>query len=899
LFTDIEGSTRLWEEDSERMRAALARHDEIVRAAVSGHDGYVFATGGDGFAAAFGRATDAVAGAIDAQLGLHEAELLAVRMALHTGEADERGGDYFGPVVNRAARLMAIAHGGQVLVSPATQEVVGSTVSLVDLGIHRLRDLAEPVQVFQLCHPALPSAFPPLHSLDAYPTNLPAQSTAFIGRHEEMAEVEKALGEARMVTLTGVGGVGKTRLALQTAAEVLPQYGDGAWVVDLAGVADADGIEEAAAAALGIAPQPGRSVRDSVLTFLSNKRLLVVLDNCEHLLDEVAQLVGEVLRRAPQVSVLATSREALRVDGEHVVGVPSLAVPEEAVGLDLLAGSDAVRLFVERARAARAGFGLTSENAAAVVHLCRRLDGIPLAIELASARVRSMAPTEIAARLDQRFRLLTGGSRTAANRHQTLRRAIDWSYDLLAEDERTVLGRLSVCVGGFDLLAAEAIGAGGAIDARDVDDVLGRLVDKSLVGATDLGDTTRYRMLETVREYALERLEATGDMPAVRTNHARHYAAFATDAGAGLKGAEERHWLLRVEEELDNLRAAVTWSLEGDDADAALAIIRALGLQGLRIEPSVSSWAATAVASPGASLHPEFPVALALFGWWRLNEGRMDEAATLLDDAIAALDQRKVPPPVACRVLCPAAGGHSILGRDPGPRARRWLEEARAARDPYEAALALNICSVGQLMDGDPAAATTAEESLAEARRSGSPTAIAYCSFSLANALGNTEVTRATELIDESLRYAAAAENAFAEAMAIGVRSVLASKQGDHLGAARIMLRAAERAHHVGHLDQQAGHVLGLAGDLAALGELEVAAILRGWGETIVIFSERQHSRSFLGDDAFAALMSLPNRIGPEQYPSLTARGAAMSGREILEFAAARMPPAIVADGNG
>ena len=349
------------------------------------------------------------------------------------------------------------------------------------------------------------------------------------------------------------------------------------------------------------------------MSFFSNKRLLIVLDNCEHVLEEVALLVGEALRRGPHLSILATSREALRVDGEQVAAVPSLGLPEESAPLDMLAGADAVRLFVDRARAVRTGFSLSSDNADAAVQLCRRLDGIPLAIELAAARVRSTAPGEIAARLDQRFRLLTGGSRTAANRHQTLRRAIDWSYDLLADDERTLLGRLSVCAGGFDLVAAESIGSGETIDAFEVDDLIGRLVEKSLVNATDAdadaGDTTRYRMLETVREYAIERLEDSGEMAAVRSRHARHYAAFAGEAGAGLKGPNEHSWLVRVETELDNLRAAVTWSVESEDADAALTIISALALQGLHIEPSVSSWAATAASSVGATRHPHYPVA--------------------------------------------------------------------------------------------------------------------------------------------------------------------------------------------------------------------------------------------------------------------------------------------------
>ena len=565
-----------------------------------------------------------------------------------------------------------------------------------------------------------------------------------MGREVQLAEVITSLQTSRVVTLTGVGGVGKTRLALQVAADVLPNYPDGAWLVDLAGAADQTAIEEAAAAALGIAQQLGQSVRETVLSFLSNKRLLIVLDNCEHVLEEGALLVGEALRRGPRISILATSREVLRVDGEQVLAVPSLGLPEESSPFDMLVAADAVRLFVERARGARTGFTLTSDNADAVVQLCRRLDGIPLAIELAAARVRSMAPGEIAARLDQRFRLLTGGLRTAANRHQTLRRAIDWSYDLLADNERTLLGRLSVCAGGFDLAAAESTGSGETIDAFEVDDLIGRLVEKSLVNASDAGDTTRYRMLETVREYAIERLEDSGETAAVRNRHAQHYADFAGEAGAGLKGPDEHDWLVKVETELDNLRAAVTWSLEGEDAEAALNIISALALQGLRIEGSVSSWAAMAVSSVGAARHGHFPVLLAVLGWWRLNEGRSDEATRLLDEALAALDREELPPALACRILSPVVGGAVMLGRDGGLQASRWVEAARAIGDAYETALALNILSVNTGMTGDPKAAAIAAEALTEARQSGSPSAISYCCFSLAGFLGDTEPARAT-----------------------------------------------------------------------------------------------------------------------------------------------------------
>jgi predicted ATPase/class 3 adenylate cyclase len=895
LFSDIEGSTRLWERAPEQMRAAVERHDEILRQAIEACGGYVFATGGDGFAVAFQRGASACEAAIKSQLELATESWLdgaeiRVRMGIHTGEVTERAGDYFGAAVNRAARLMGIAHGGQIVVSRTTQELVGADLQFADLGEHRLRDLAEPERVFQLCHPSLPAVFPPLRSLDAYPTNLPVQSTAFVGRHDEMAQVQKALEEFRLVTLTGVGGVGKTRLALQVAAEVLPLYPDGAWLIDLAGAADTGSIEESAAAVLGTAQQSGKSVRQTLLSFLSNKRLLLLFDNCEHILDEVAHLLDDVLRGAPEVTVLGTSREALRVDGERVMSVPSLDVPGGALTIEALAGTDAVRLFVERARAARAGFVLNSDNAEAVVQLCRRLDGIPLAIELAAARVRSMAPGEIAARLDQRFRLLTGGSRTAANRHQTLRRAIDWSYDLLDQDERSLLGRLSVCAGGFDLAAAESIGSGGAIDALDVDDLLGRLVEKSLVAVIDRGDATRYKMLETVREYALERLETTGELAEVRSLHAGHYGDFAEQAGAGLKGPGERIWLLRVEEELDNLRAAVTWSVESEDAGTALSIIAALALQGLRIEPSVSSWA-DMVVTHDAAQHPDFPVALAVLGWWRQHEGRSAEAKRLLDEALVRLNERLTRPALTCRVMSPICGT-TVEGDDLGLHTSRWLEAARANHDPYEASCALNLLGVSRLIKGDRTGLAKIEEALVEAHKSGSPSAIAYSSFSLALHLGASDIKRALELLDESLRSAAEAENDYAANFVMVTQGALASKQGNHLTAARMALNAAEQFHRQGHLDNEARQLVAVSASLAALGTCESAAVLRGWLETILVgkYLEAMTTTLNLSEDAVHAFLSLPERLGAERYDSLTAVGAAMTERQILEYASSQMP---------
>jgi predicted ATPase/class 3 adenylate cyclase len=501
LFTDIEGSTRLWQLDEQAMRAAVGRHDELLGQLVAVHGGKVFSTMGDGVAAAFGSASSAVAAALAAQDALAADAWpitvpIRVRMGIHTGEAELRDGDYFGSAVNRAARLMAVGHGGQVLCSQATAALVDSEVVMVDLGEHRLRDLDRPMRVFQVGG----GSFAPLRSLDAFRGNLPRQVTSFVGREQEVAAVVEALAEAPVVTLTGVGGVGKTRLALQAAADALPRYRDGAWLVELGSVRDGAQVVDTAIGAFSLTVGPGARTDHALVEFLRNKQLVLVIDNCEHLIAAAAALVSHVIASCPGVAVLVTSREALAVGGERIIAVPSLAGPPPDAGLDTVAASAAVRLFVDRAVAVDAGFALSDANAAAVATVCRRLDGIPLAIELAAARTPTMSPAELVSRLDRRFRVLAGGRRGAVERHQTLRAAIDWSYELLTVDQQLRLARLSVFAGGCTLDAAEAVCAGEPVAADDVLDVLAGLVARSLVIALHDGQVTRYRLLETVRQ---------------------------------------------------------------------------------------------------------------------------------------------------------------------------------------------------------------------------------------------------------------------------------------------------------------------------------------------------------------------------------------------------------------
>ena len=481
LFTDLEGSTRLWEEHPDAMQDALARHDELLRDAIEANGGHVVKFTGDGFHAAFATAHEALRAAVAAQRALTAAEWgttgpLRVRIGVHTGEAQHRDGDYHGTALNRAARLTAVAHGGQIVVSAVTEGLVSDAlpedVQLHDLGEHRLRDLAQPLRVFEVQHPELPQQFPPLRSLDTYPSNLPVQLSSFIGRDDDLTAVARAFDESRVVTVTGVGGVGKTRLAMHAAAHLLPRYPEGAWFCELAPAIDEESMAQIISAALGAIPRPGLTLAASAVEYLRDRALLLVLDNCEHLLVPASRFAEDVLRSCPGVQVLATSREGLGIEGERVVPLRSLSVPDEHAAFTDAAASSAVRLFSERAGAVDPQFVLDLRSLPAVAEICRRLDGMPLAIELAAARVATMSATEIARRLDERFRLLTGGRRTAVERHQTLRATIDWSYSLLDAREQLVFDRLAVFAGSFDADAAVAVTSGGGVEEWDVLDAL-------------------------------------------------------------------------------------------------------------------------------------------------------------------------------------------------------------------------------------------------------------------------------------------------------------------------------------------------------------------------------------------------------------------------------------------
>jgi predicted ATPase/class 3 adenylate cyclase/DNA-binding CsgD family transcriptional regulator len=652
LLADVEGSTRLWETQADVMTAAIARFNQVVCDVVAAHDGVrpVEQGEGDSFVAAFARASDAVAAALE----LQRAPLAPIRLRIgvHTGEVQLRDeGNYAGPTINRTARLRDLGHGGQTLLSGVTEALVVDRLPadawLTDLGTHPLRDLPRPERVVQLCHPDLINEFPPLRvSGTVVSTRLPVQLTSFVGRDAQLTQLRELLAQNRLVTLTGAGGVGKTRLAIQIAAELSDGFTDGVWYVDLAPITDPELVPVTVARALGLPDQPGRATMDSLVRFVRDRQMLVVLDNCEHLLDASAELIVALLSGAARLTFLATSREAIGVAGEVSWRVPSLSLADEAI-----------ELFADRARHARPDFTLTDDNTTTVGEICARLDGVPLAIELAAARVRALSLAEILDSLHDRFRLLTGGARTAVRRQQTLRASVDWSHALLTEPERVLFRRLAVFSGGFDLDAAQAVAGGGEVERFQVLDQLTLLVDKSLVVADDSGARTRYRLLETVRQYALEKLGESGEADAVRARHRDHYTSLAAllDAPAG-SDYEQR--IEQANIEIDNLRAAFGWSRENCDIELALTL--------------------------ASSLQP----------LW-VTRGRIREGLTWFDTALADLDAQQlgVAAAVRARALADRAVLAVLMGAaDSLDQAEQAVAIARDVDDPALLARTLTAC---------------------------------------------------------------------------------------------------------------------------------------------------------------------------------------------------------------
>jgi predicted ATPase/class 3 adenylate cyclase len=901
LFTDIEGSTALLQRAGGDVYArVLSDHHGLIRSALAAHGGTELNTLGDGFFAGFSSPRACVAAALEMQraLGSHGwpgGEQVRVRMGVHAGEAEPTAAGLVGLDVHRAARIAAVAHGGQVLVSQAAAALADGFLppgaGLRDLGWHRLKDLGRPEQIFQLCAAGLPTEFAPLRSLGnpALPNNLPAQLAAFIGRDREIGEVRALVGSARLVTLTGAGGAGKTRLGLQVAAELLEGSGDGVWLVELAAVTDDDAVAAAIAGALGIPAQPGRPALDTLADALGPQDILIVLDNCEHLIGACAKTAEETLRRCPKVHLLATSREPLGIAGETIYRVPSLSLPAAESDLAAAAACDAVALFAARAREQGAPLPVDAQTIPLVVSVCQRLDGMPLAIELAAARLRSMSLADLAGRLDQRFRLLTGGSRTALERQQTLRAAVDWSYSLLTTAEQALLRRLSVFAGSFDLAAAEAVAGSGDIDALEVAGLLGSLVDKSLVVAEPAGTALRYRLLETIRLFAAERLAETGREQAAAAAHCAHYLAIAEAAAPHLAGPQQGSWLGRLDADQANLRRAAEHAA-GEPGGTARVLRFGVALWrywGARSQNKEAAGLLVPVLSrPEAAAHPAlFAEALVVAATYTMFTDMLTslQLAEKADEVADALGDNRLL--ILSRGILCFAYGYAGQPERARPLGAEAVRRARQLGDDMLLSMSLGIYATA--FDA-AASGPLFAEAFACAERSGD--------LDTEQALHNNAGVAALELGDIPAARAHM-EAAIRAAEALGTPHPLQSVnlgiilRAEHdLDHARSTLQQALRAgRRIGDKRSMAEAMGGLACLDGDLGDWHRAAVLHSAAQALLdqtgvpwnTFDARYRQESL--DQAGAAL-------GDEQFQRAYARGTALSFDQTISLALDEIP---------
>jgi predicted ATPase/class 3 adenylate cyclase len=883
LFTDIEGSTRLLRQLEDRYADALGDYRRLLRDAFQARDGHEVDTQGDAFFVAFPRARDAIAAAIAAQRAIFahtwpEDVELRVRMGLHTGEPLSADTGYVGMDVHRAARICAAAHGGQILLSEATrilvEEDLPEEVSLRDLGEHRLKDLARPQHLSQVIAAGLPVDFPPVKSLNALPNNLPIHLTSFIGREREIAEVRGLLSKARLLTLTGPGGAGKTRLALQVAADVLEEFKDGVWLVELAPVADPDLVAQTVASVVKVREQPGRPILDTLRDNLQPKSMLLVLDNCEHLVAACARLADTLLRTCPNLRILATSREALGIAGETSWRVPPLALPDpdHLPALERLTAYAAVRLFIDRAVAVLPTFTVTNDNAPWIAQVCHRLDGIPLAVELAAVRVKGLSVEQIAARLDDRFRILTGGSRTGLPHHQTLRAAIDWSHDLLSDPERVVFRRLAVFAAGSTLEAAEAVCGGDGTDEAEVLDLLLRLVDKSLLMAEEQDGKARYRLLETVHQYAQDRLQESGEVEAVRRRHRDWYMGLAERAEPRLVGGEQAEWFNRLEVEHANLRSALTWSVASGGTEEALRFVGTLwrfwAVRGYFEEGR--GWLEAALKG-SSDASPAFRAkALNAAGYLALSRGDHRTARSLLEDSL--MIQRQLGQQAGVAIALSNLGAVAIQQGDHAA-ARSLLEEALTIRrqlgDKVDIAVSLNELGGAAVQQNDyTAARSLLEESLTIRRQLGDKAGIAVSLNNLGMvAIQQGDYAVARSLLEESLLLCREVGDRWLNAAALGTMGDLTIAQGE-LGVARsrykeslAIYRQLEDKRGIASCLEGLATVAGLEGQHSRAARMFAAAeaLREGSGAPLSLSEQGGHDRrvatvrAALGEDAFAS----------------------------------------------
>jgi len=865
LFTDVEGSTRRWEADAEGMRAALAAHDEVLRAAIEEHGGWLFKHTGDGVCAAFASPRSAVDAAVAAQRALE----LPVRMGIATGEAESRGADYFGAVLNRAARVMAAGHGGQILLAESTAGLL-SGVDLVDLGPRRLRDLPTSIGVFQVRAAGLRTEFPSLRALDASPGNLRAAVTSFIGRESEVAEVQAAVKAHRLVTLTGVGGVGKTRLAVEAAGQLADEFPDGVWVFELAAVADPAAVPDAVAAVLGITQQPGKSVAESVATALEGRLRLLVIDNCEHVLDAAADLVEAILAHSATVRILATSREGLGIADEQLWPVPTLDVD---AGID----SAAVELFVERARSVVPRFSIANtDDATAVVEICARLDGIPLAIELAASRMASMTPIEVRDRLGHRFELLVG-SRRGLDRHQTLRHAVAWSYDLLENVEKDLLLRCSVFAGGFDLQSACAVGGFGEVNDYAILDRLDALVRKSLLVVDRSSGRTRYSVLETIRQFAEEQLAATGAPEEVRAAHARYFGGREADVMALWDSPRQREAYTWFSAELANLRTAFRWAADHADLDVAAAIATYAGLFGYVVENTEPiAWAEELVKPARAVDHPRL-AALYVMASLCWMAGRVEAAVRYNDAAEIVIGRSRDAMPLPGRGVVEGMIGaaYIVIGQP-----ERWVECCRAwlaRRRDTNVHLRASLVFALALFGSREEAMVAADGLIEAAEETGNAYMLSFALGASSFAFRDADPVRSLDALRRGVVIAKDSGSRVTESMLAINLAQLEAEHGDQMAALDYLTLAIRHYRDSGNVALIRNPLAILAAYLDRLGRYQPAASIAGFAFSPLTAAAYP--------EISTAIAHLRDVLGDQTYESLARKGEAMTTAAVATYA--------------
>jgi predicted ATPase len=870
LFTDVEGSTRRWEADADGMRIALAVHDEVLRSAIEAHGGWLFKHTGDGVCAAFASPRSAVDAAVAAQRALE----LPVRMGMATGEAELREGDYFGAVLNRAARVMAAGHGGQILLADSTAGVL-SGVDLIDLGPRRLRDLPAPVQVFQVQADGLRTDFPSLRALDAGPGNLRPAPTSLIGRESEAGEVQAAVKAHRLVTLTGVGGVGKTRLALEVAGRLVDEFPDGVWLFELAAVTDPAAVPDAVAAVLGITQQPGRSVAQSVAAALEGRVRLLVFDNCEHVLDAAADLIEAILAASATTKIVATSREGLGVADEQLWPVPSLDV---GAGVD----SAAVALFVERAQSVSPRFTVGDDGeAAAVVEICRRLDGIPLAIELAASRMAAMTASEVRDRLDHRFRLLVG-SRRGLERHHTLRHTVAWSYDLLDDTEKPVLDRCSVFAGGFDLQSACAVAGSDDLDEYAILDVLDALVRKSLLVTDRSTGRTRYTMLETIRQFAEEQLVASGAASEIWAAHSRYFAGREVDILALWDGPRQREAYDWFTVELANLRTAFRWAADECDLDVAAPIATYAAWFGFATENyEPIAWAEELIEPARAVDHPRL-AALYVVASMCYMAGRIGPGIRYTEAAEHAISGGSAHIPYGAEGLVGAA--YPAVGQP-----ERWIRWCRAQlargldNDTLTRACLVDALGVTGCIDEAIAAANGLVDA---AEATGNPFVLSWALLAYGFAAHDADPVRSLAALRRALMIARDSGNRANLSIVAGELGRREAEHGDPLAAFDCFTLAIGNYHDSGNTYMIRLPLGFLAAFFDRLGRYEPAATIAGFAVTSPLVAVASSA------EFGTAVAHLRNVLGETAYESLARQGETMTTAEVVTYAFAQIDQA-------